>query len=66
MSGTAPERESQPLALARVTLVLCTACLHGFGGECHTPGCAMWMSTAPDVEIVTKCEAFSILAEGDE
>lgn len=34
-----------------VEIVLCDACLDGVGGECHVPGCALWMSTAPDVPI---------------
>lgn len=39
------------IPLARVTLDVCQACLKGEGGECHTPGCAFWMSTAPDVPL---------------
>jgi hypothetical protein len=34
-----------------VTIVLCGQCLDGIGGECHTPGCAMWMKSAPDVPV---------------
>ena len=34
-----------------VTLHLCEACIYGQGGECHTPGCAFWMSSAPDLSI---------------
>lgn len=37
-----------------VTLDLCNACLDGVGGECHTPGCALWMSQAPDISIRDK------------
>jgi hypothetical protein len=32
-----------------VAMMLCKACREGVGGECHTPGCALWMSQAPDV-----------------
>ena len=42
------------LELETVTLTLCNACLDGKGGECHTPGCALWMIRAPDVSIRAK------------
>jgi hypothetical protein len=57
-----------------VTLTLCDLCLDGAGGECHVPGCALWMSQAPDIPI--REHAASIVAapagsvglpsEGDE
>lgn len=31
----------------RITLALCADCLDGKGGECHTPGCALWMCKGP-------------------
>lgn len=34
-----------------VEIVLCDLCLDGAGGECHVPGCALWMSRAPDIPI---------------
>ncbi len=40
-----------------VTLVLCADCLDGKGGECHTPGCALWMKRAPDVSIRSNVES---------
>lgn len=40
-----------PLVLHRVTLTLCSLCLAGAGGECHTPGCALWLRRAPDVAL---------------
>jgi hypothetical protein len=30
---------------------LCGRCRAGEGGECHTPGCALWMNRAPDVPV---------------
>ena len=42
---------SSPDRLREVTLTLCEACIEGAGGECHTPGCALWMNRAPDVPI---------------
>lgn len=26
---------------------LCDLCVQGEGGECHTPGCALWINRAP-------------------
>lgn len=40
--------ESKPDVLRRVIVTLCEPCLLGEGGECHTPGCALWMSRGPD------------------
>lgn len=34
-----------------VTLVLCNLCMNGEGGECHTPGCALWLNRAPDLAL---------------
>lgn len=39
---------SESPALFTVTLTLCSLCLRGEGGECHSPGCALWMKSAPD------------------
>ena len=30
---------------------ICDACLDGVGGECHTPGCVLWINRAPDIPI---------------
>ncbi len=32
-------------------VILCNLCLDGAGGECHTPGCVMWLSSAPDLPL---------------
>lgn len=37
--------------LYTVTLTLCELCLDGAGGECHTPGCALWINRAPDMSL---------------
>jgi hypothetical protein len=34
-----------------VQLWLCALCLDGEGGECHTPGCALWINRAPDLPL---------------
>ena len=39
------------MSLREVTLTLCHLCESGRGGECHTPGCALWMNRAPDVPL---------------
>jgi len=28
---------------------LCDLCVAGAGGECHAPGCALWIKSAPDI-----------------
>lgn len=43
-----PEQEI-PVRLVR--LWLCDLCLDGAGGECHTPGCALWINRAPDLSL---------------
>lgn len=30
-------------ALRHVTLHICEGCIGGQGGQCHTPGCILWM-----------------------
>jgi hypothetical protein len=37
--------------LHRVVVTLCALCIDGEGGECHTPGCALWLNRAPDLSI---------------
>lgn len=32
-------------------VIICDLCLDGAGGECHTPGCVMWQSSAPDLPL---------------
>jgi hypothetical protein len=44
--------ETGEIQLRRVTLNLCEPCINGEGGECHTPGCALWMHSAPDIPIL--------------
>lgn len=35
-----------------VTVRICPLCMAGAGGECHTPGCALWMNRAPDAPVL--------------
>jgi hypothetical protein len=32
-------------------IYICDACIDGKGGECHTPGCILWIKSAPDISI---------------
>lgn len=36
---------------------VCSACLDGEGGQCHTPGCLFWLNRAPDLAIRWKLQA---------
>jgi hypothetical protein len=35
----------------RVVMTLCSLCVDGAGGECHSPGCALWINRAPDLSL---------------
>jgi hypothetical protein len=52
---------SPGISLHQVRLILCSLCLNGEGGHCHTPGCAMWMKAAPDVPL---CLEPAAIADG--
>lgn len=41
-------------SLQTVSLTLCGQCIMGAGGECHTPGCALWMNRAPDLPLTVE------------
>lgn len=30
---------------------ICELCMAGKGGECHSPGCVLWLRRAPDLEM---------------
>jgi len=34
-----------------VEMQLCSLCLDGAGGECHTPGCILWINRAHDLSL---------------
>lgn len=56
------EKETRPaamlpdgeIAVHGVAFMLCDPCLDGAGGECHVPGCAMWLNRAPDLPLRDK------------
>lgn len=31
------------MKLKKIKIIICEACLKGQGGECHTPGCALFL-----------------------
>lgn len=37
--------------LRRIVVVICDLCLSGAGGECHVPGCILWLNRAPDMPL---------------
>jgi hypothetical protein len=52
MSAATPRRADEPeIPVRLVQLWLCDLCLDGTGGECHTPGCALWINRAPDLAL---------------
>lgn len=46
-----PPRAEPVLEIVTGTFHICSACLDGAGGECHTPGCVLWLKRAPDLAI---------------
>lgn len=53
-SSVSSKRKSGAVAepiLHQVTTTICSLCLDGAGGECHTPGCALWLCRAPDMPL---------------
>lgn len=38
----------------RYVIYLCDLCVGGAGGECHSPGCALWLKRAPDLALETE------------
>lgn len=47
---------AQDIGLQGCHVAICTSCLDGAGGECHTPGCLFWMCSAPDIPIRERAE----------
>jgi hypothetical protein len=37
--------------LREVTLLLCPPCMNGGGGQCHSPGCSLYLNRAPDLPV---------------
>lgn len=50
------EETADRTALRHVSLWLCGLCLSGAGGECHSPGCALYLNRAPDLSILDRVE----------
>lgn len=46
VTQTEPDMSDAP-QLELVAVMICSWCLDGRGGECHTPGCLYWMQDAP-------------------
>lgn len=52
--------------LHTVTLTLCEPCINGAGGECHSPGCDLWIHQAPDIPILAAQEQLKTPDEWQE
>lgn len=39
------------IRVREVRLRICELCLTGKGGECHVPGCVLWLNRAPDLAL---------------
>lgn len=44
--------DTEEIPVHRVTLLLCEQCIDGVGGECHSPGCSLFLNRAPDIPIL--------------
>lgn len=51
MTATPGQADGPEIPVHLVRLWLCELCLDGKGGECHSPGCALFLNRAPDVGI---------------
>lgn len=49
--GLAKAASASKAGLNTVTLRMCNLCLDGVGGECHVPGCALYLNRAPDLKL---------------
>lgn len=49
-NGVDSATEGEP-KVRRVIVNLCELCLGGAGGECHTPGCVLWLNRGPDLAL---------------
>lgn len=49
-----------------VQLWLCDLCLDGAGGECHTPGCSLWINRAPDLSLRNNPMVTILAAQQDD
>lgn len=51
------EEERGPIGdeppVKRYAVYLCDLCVQGTGGECHSPGCSLWMKRAPGVPLIS-------------
>jgi hypothetical protein len=45
------ENEKEPGLNIVNGIYLCDPCLDGAGGECHTPGCALWLCYGPITDV---------------
>ena len=56
--------DTGPVRLRKVTIWLCEPCVNGEGGECHSPGCALWINRAPDIPVLDAMSVDELRARG--
>lgn len=47
-----------------VEIRLCELCLGGEGGECHVPGCALFLRRAPDIRLDPATYDYALVPAG--
>lgn len=50
--------------LTTMALTVCSLCAGGTEGECHVPGCAFWMKTAPGVPLRNEADDQGVIILG--
>lgn len=50
--------------LTTMALTVCSLCASGVEGECHVPGCAFWMKTAPGVSLTNEADEQGVVILG--
>jgi hypothetical protein len=57
--------ETTEPTLTTMALTVCSLCAGGTEGECHTPGCAFWMKTAPGVPLTNEADEAGVRPRED-
>lgn len=54
------------VAVTPMLLSVCWYCQQGSGGECHTPGCSLYMNRAPDIPLAPLLSRDELIEAGAE
>jgi hypothetical protein len=60
-----PDTAIEP-TLTTMALTDCSLCASGVEGECHVPGCAFWMKTAPGVPLRNEADDQGVVILGSD